>query len=641
MNREYLLIKSTILTNRSYKPLLMYALIFVFGLLGADLACAVTTNITIHPNTVIAQINSHLLGTNAPTWITDEYENATLINRTKHSGVGLTRIPGGSVSDQYGWLSCELRADQLHAYPCVDNWGSWASRPTDFINFLRTTRNEAMFTVNVNVTKQEAAAAVAFFNAKPDNQTLIGVDRNGFDWKTAGYWAQLRTNHGNPEPFRIQYWEIGNEVYGASQCGGWENAWTCDGTQYINGDAQHDGYKQMREAMRAIDSTIFVGAVGYEDPSAFSNWGIKVIQAAGSDIDFYIIHPYAYVNLPTSTDWVDMLKQPRNHLSEVKKKLQDAFNMYAGRQIPIVATEYNLGSGQDSGKLMTRMGNALFISETIGQMISNGYWGANQWYLANATDSETGDRDSYGLIQTDNGFNRTPQYYAFPLWARFGDTMLAVDVGGGNDPKTQLSVYAGKVDADTYSVLAINKTSNPLTASITFDDGTIIIVGGTADLLQSDNQTLNSQNPIFNGVSNPSDDLSNAQPSILSSAYFNSYQFQPYSVTLLRVNVKANILTNKKTIGLYNPDTSIFYLRNSNTNGIADLTFSYGPPGAGWLPLVGDWGHNGIATIGLYNSDTSIFYLRNSNTNGVADLTFSYGPPGAGWLPLVGDWNGD
>ncbi|HQD57563.1 MAG TPA: hypothetical protein PLX26_13920, partial [Candidatus Competibacteraceae bacterium] len=75
-----------------------------------------------------------------------------------------------------------------------------------------------------------------------------------------------------------------------------------------------------------------------------------------------------------------------------------------------------------------------------------------------------------------------------------------------------------------------------------------------------------------------------------------------------------------------------------NTNGIADLTFSYGPPGAGWLPLVGDWNGDGIATIGLYNPATSIFYLRNSNTNGIADLTFSYGPPGAGWAPLAGDW---
>ncbi|MDG4596620.1 MAG: CARDB domain-containing protein, partial [Candidatus Contendobacter sp.] len=71
--------------------------------------------------------------------------------------------------------------------------------------------------------------------------------------------------------------------------------------------------------------------------------------------------------------------------------------------------------------------------------------------------------------------------------------------------------------------------------------------------------------------------------------------------------------TATKTIGLYNPATSAFYLRNSNTTGIADLTFGYGPPGAGWLPLAGDWNGDGVVTIGLYNPATSVFYLRNSN----------------------------
>jgi M6 family metalloprotease-like protein len=95
------------------------------------------------------------------------------------------------------------------------------------------------------------------------------------------------------------------------------------------------------------------------------------------------------------------------------------------------------------------------------------------------------------------------------------------------------------------------------------------------------------------------------------------------------------------TPGLYNPTTSTFFLRNSNTAGVADLTFPYGPPGAGWIPLLGDWDGDGVDTVGLYNPATSTFYLRNSNTAGVADITFQYGPAGAGWIPVVGDWNGD
>jgi hypothetical protein len=96
-----------------------------------------------------------------------------------------------------------------------------------------------------------------------------------------------------------------------------------------------------------------------------------------------------------------------------------------------------------------------------------------------------------------------------------------------------------------------------------------------------------------------------------------------------------------RTVGLYNPATSTFYLRNSNSAGPADLVFGYGPAGAGWLPVVGDWNGDGVDTVGLYNSTTSTFYLRNSNSAGPADLTFGYGPPGADWTPLAGDWDGD
>jgi len=95
------------------------------------------------------------------------------------------------------------------------------------------------------------------------------------------------------------------------------------------------------------------------------------------------------------------------------------------------------------------------------------------------------------------------------------------------------------------------------------------------------------------------------------------------------------------TIGLYNPATSFFFLRNANSTAPADLTFSYGPAGAGWIPISGDWNGDGVDTIGLYNPATSTFFLRNSNTSGPADIVFSYGPAGAGWLPVVGDWNAD
>ena len=94
------------------------------------------------------------------------------------------------------------------------------------------------------------------------------------------------------------------------------------------------------------------------------------------------------------------------------------------------------------------------------------------------------------------------------------------------------------------------------------------------------------------------------------------------------------------SIGLYDPATSTFFLRNSNSSGYADITFSYGPAGADWIPVTGNWTGTNVTYVGLYNPVTSVFYLRDSNTAGVADTTFAYGPAGSEWTPITGSWTG-
>jgi hypothetical protein len=99
------------------------------------------------------------------------------------------------------------------------------------------------------------------------------------------------------------------------------------------------------------------------------------------------------------------------------------------------------------------------------------------------------------------------------------------------------------------------------------------------------------------------------------------------------------------TIGLYNPSNSNFYLRNSNTTGSADIQLGFGwvptPPDPSLIPIAGDWDGNGTDTIGLYDPATSYFYLRDSNTTGTADHTLGFGTPPSSWKPVAGDWDGN
>jgi len=87
------------------------------------------------------------------------------------------------------------------------------------------------------------------------------------------------------------------------------------------------------------------------------------------------------------------------------------------------------------------------------------------------------------------------------------------------------------------------------------------------------------------------------------------------------------------TVGMYR--NGVYYLRNTNDAGYADLAFTYGTTGD--IPVTGDWDGDGIDTVGMYRN--GVFYLRNTNTAGNADLTFTYGTTGD--IPVTGDWNGD
>lgn len=91
------------------------------------------------------------------------------------------------------------------------------------------------------------------------------------------------------------------------------------------------------------------------------------------------------------------------------------------------------------------------------------------------------------------------------------------------------------------------------------------------------------------------------------------------------------------TPGVFVQSTATWHLRNDNAGGIGDISFVYGNPGE--LPVVGDWDGDGIDTIGTFSSSTDTWYLRNANNGGVSDIAFRYG--GADHLPVAGDWNGD
>ncbi len=94
------------------------------------------------------------------------------------------------------------------------------------------------------------------------------------------------------------------------------------------------------------------------------------------------------------------------------------------------------------------------------------------------------------------------------------------------------------------------------------------------------------------------------------------------------------------TMGLYRVSTGFLFLRNSNTQGIADIEIFYGDPGD--VPLAGDWDGDGVDTVGVYRPSTRMVYLTNAASGApAADVSWQYSGAIAGDLVVAGDWDGD
>jgi len=202
------------------------------------------------------------------------------------------RFPGGTLSNFYHWRDAigrqsargkGRRTDAKH-----DATISMVFGTDEFFAFLRDVgAQKAMITVNIptspNIepwmgTAQEAAAWVAYCNAGPDNQTVIGKDANGVDWGTAGDWATRRAENGSREPYAVTHWELGNEIY----------------TEIKDPKFYAAVCREFAQAMKAVDPTIRLGVVCKDSDfgKARSDWNETVLAETRGATDFLVTHFY-------------------------------------------------------------------------------------------------------------------------------------------------------------------------------------------------------------------------------------------------------------------------------------------------------------------------------------------------------------
>ena len=538
------------------------------------------TDIQVQAGQVVRGVDDRFFGLNLST--IDSYLNpsmnagtAALLGRAGISATTL-RWPGGSLGDRYHWAQ-NLLLDAKTGDPSTAPYEQAPVPLPTFANLAAGLGDGAYLTVNYGSgTPQEAAALVAYVNGDPGSAAPLGVDTFGTDWGTVGKWASFRAaapispndgmnflRAGHPTPYGFHYFEIGNEVWGAS--------WECDlhGAHVLDGKA-HDpvtyGTKvaDFWGAMKAVDSSIKIGVVA-EYGTGFDDWNrLMLLQVAMTGIvpDFTAQH--WYTNIQTSwyhqrpgleTDeglfasndlWASNAQTMRGQLETAFPASKPGVSP-VGDAVEMIVTENN-SVYDDSGKQAVSLTDGLYLADSIGHALQTGYNGLLWWDLRDYQNTRGTVSDGppnlddwlygwrpygdFGMINTTGAMGDTnttlyPTFYVAKLlkhFARGGD--LVVQAASG-DPL--LSAFAAKRSDGSLSLLVVNKSKTlainaavGLTGFVPTVDSKIYAYGILQDSTLDPASSIFGQYPADVSVA----DFAGAAPSF-------TYQFSPYSVTLL------------------------------------------------------------------------------------------------------------
>jgi alpha-L-arabinofuranosidase len=343
----------------------------------------------------------------------------------------------------------------------------------EIVQFCRLVGAEPLICVRiVGRTPRDAADQVEYFNGHPS--TPMGA---------------LREKNGHAEPYRIRYWQVGNEQ---------------------GGPDYERRLPDFCRAMKAADPSI-------ELLSSYPKPG--VIRGAGARLDFVSPHHYDCADLAGC----------EAELESIRGRIQE---LAPGRKIRVAVTEWNTTAG-DAGPRRARLWtleNALACSRyhNLIHRHCDLVAIANRSNLVNSFCS--------GCIQTDNHhLFKTPTYHAQKLYATMaGDRPLRIE-----SPLPPISVpdLSATMAADGQSVIlfAVNDRPEPIERPLDFSafgrDGQALEVWTLADTRQA------GEPDATNSFADPERVVPTRSNFEAASPRF-AYRFPPLSLTVMRWTVR-------------------------------------------------------------------------------------------------------
>jgi alpha-L-arabinofuranosidase len=248
-----------------------------------------------------------------------------VIDRLKEMGVPLLRWPGGNFTRDYRWKDGLLPADRRppiaatwsETLPFSENYDFHDIGIDEFIALCRALDAEPSITLALGEGgEQEAADWVEYCNGPASSR-----------------WGKIRADRGHPEPFRVKYWSVGNEVYGK---------WMY--RKPFTADSYAETVRRYAAAIRAVDPQAIVIVAGL-DPA----WDKTLVQKAGDSFHWLARHEYppetaAFSGERGAAEYSRQARRPqefiRPWLAEARREL-DGLGA-AGKRIGLSFDEWNV-----------------------------------------------------------------------------------------------------------------------------------------------------------------------------------------------------------------------------------------------------------------------------------------------------------
>jgi alpha-L-arabinofuranosidase len=390
--------------------------------------------VVINPDSILSKVLYTQFGVNSNFRSRDG-----LVNRFHlYEQFGAFRFPAGSGSNIYFW-DCNIPDEFAIDINTYCGTSSKFFDPDNFLSFRENAKGEPTIVVNYFYAR---------YGITPEGTRQARVQQ-------AADYAASWVNYFNIEKqANVKYWEIGNECYGP-----WETGYDVNGS-IVTGKEYGEDLCVFAEAMKAVDSTIRIGAVlshsKYE-------WNNEVMNEVGDAADFLIVHHYSTINdRATAVSAI-------NEMSWDMQELQASAKHYSNKPdgyFPVAFTEFNI-----QGQPTTSMLNGIFVADALGNIIKNKFFMSTIW----VNEWNVNDFETHGIIAKNDpyqaDYTARPSYTPYYFYGKcFGDLMIDVSVTGNED----IRIYASTFASGEIGITILNYSETEHKLSINFSDTTKI-----------------------------------------------------------------------------------------------------------------------------------------------------------------------